>query len=356
MQSNNGPWRGFNSVVLELEIFKKIFKKITWIGSDYSLAKVDNALLAVPSDIPCIALPVIGGKSLWKKLTSIPKGLLYAYHMLKELPKADIIHVRGPNAVMFIAMLMAPFFKKKKWWFKYANNWVDPKPPLFWGIQKRLMRYYTFSVGTVNGRWDSEPNHILSFENPCLQTAEMEVNNNTKQIAPYHFLYVGRLTNAKGVEQVLEILENSKIEKLVSQLTIIGDGPLKQKIKEKATLHKKVHFLGSTEKKVVVETMKKADFLLLPTRSSEGFPKVIAEAWKEGCIPIVSDVSSIGQYVIDNETGFLWEGKLTFHEFVYSKLSERTDYSMMNEHIQNVIPRFTYEHYEQQIRERILSN
>ena len=166
MQSNNGSWRGFNSVVLELEIFQKLFKKITWIGSDYSLTKIDNALLAVPIDIPCIALPIIGGKSLRKKLTSIPNGMLYAYYMLKEIPKADIIHVRGPNAVMFITMLIAPFYKKKKWWFKYANNWVDPKPPLFWGIQKKLMRYYTFSVGTVNGLWDGEPKHIKAFNNP----------------------------------------------------------------------------------------------------------------------------------------------------------------------------------------------
>ena len=68
MQRANGSWRGFNSVVLELVVFQNIFNKITWIGSDYSLAKIDNALLQIPSDISCIALPVIGGKSVWKKL------------------------------------------------------------------------------------------------------------------------------------------------------------------------------------------------------------------------------------------------------------------------------------------------
>ena len=43
----------------------------------------------------------------------------------------------------------------------------------------------------------------------------------------------------------------------------------------------------------------------MPTTASEGFPKVIAEAMNFGCLPIVSNISSIGQYVKDGENGFL---------------------------------------------------
>ena len=38
---------------------------------------------------------------------------------------------------------------------------------------------------------------------------------------------------------------------------------------------------------------------------SEGFPKVIAEAMNFGCIPIVSDISCIRQYIINGKNGFL---------------------------------------------------
>ena len=54
----------------------------------------------------------------------------------------------------------------------------------------------------------------------------------------------------------------------------------------------------------VFDIYRNAHFLLLPSTASEGFPKVIAEGMNYGCIPIVSDVSSIGQY-INTKNGFI---------------------------------------------------
>ena len=42
---------GFNSVVLELEVFSTLFDKITWIGFDYSDLNMDESLLEIPINI-----------------------------------------------------------------------------------------------------------------------------------------------------------------------------------------------------------------------------------------------------------------------------------------------------------------
>ena len=53
-----------------------------------------------------------------------------------------------------------------------------------------------------------------------------------------------------------------------------------------------------------VHIYSKCDFIILPSKS-EGFPKVIGEAMNYGCIPIVSDVSCISQYIQNGVNGFL---------------------------------------------------
>jgi glycosyltransferase involved in cell wall biosynthesis len=45
--------------------------------------------------------------------------------------------------------------------------------------------------------------------------------------------------------------------------------------------------------------------LLLPSTASEGFPKVIAEGAAYGCIPLVSNVSSITQYIEHGQNGII---------------------------------------------------
>ena len=360
MQNSNGLWHGFNSVVLELGVFQITFDKITWIGSDYSHEKVNKALLAIPSDIRCIALPVIGGKSLWKKLISFPNGMLYAYYIFKELPKADIIHVRGPNAVMFIAMLIAPFFKKKKWWFKYATNWVNQETPFFRGIQKLLMRRYSFSIGTINGNWPHEPNHIKTFENPCITETQLSLGSSLNKdfYGPFKLVFAGRLESAKGIDLLIDSLASLPKNK-INEWVFIGDGPLKGSLKTELLCQGfNARVLGFVSPKVVHEELKEAHFLILPSRS-EGFPKVIAEAWNYGCIPISSAVGSIPHYLDDGVNGFIisklkMEGIAQTINKVLNSDPQSLD--VISKKGNNMAKRFTFEHYLQHLKESVFGD
>jgi glycosyltransferase involved in cell wall biosynthesis len=68
------------------------------------------------------------------------------------------------------------------------------------------------------------------------------------------------------------------------------------------SINVKIH--GSLSKTEVQEIYKNSQFILVPSKN-EGFPKVIGEAMNFGCVPIVSDVSCISQYVKNDYNGFL---------------------------------------------------
>ena len=95
--------------------------------------------------------------------------------------------------------------------------------------------------------------------------------------------------------------------------------------------------------------MENAHFLLLPTTASEGFPKVVAEACCFGCIPIVSDVSSISQYVHDGENGFITQcdniQENLFNQLLKALHSNSETLRQMAIAASKTSERFTFEYY-----------
>jgi glycosyltransferase involved in cell wall biosynthesis len=362
LQKRKNEFFGFNAVVLELEVFSKLFKKVIWLGSDYTSDTLDHSLLRVTQDVNVIALPIIGGKTIFAKLRSIKDGLSYIYHTLNLLPKVDVIHVRGPNAVSFLTLLVAPFFKKKIWWFKYANNWVDTNAGFTWRLQRFLLKKYKFSKVTINGKWPEDPKHILAFENPCFRQLDVTMPFQKTIKGKINFLFVGRIENEKGIKIVIDFLKgltNTERQK-IGKIQIIGDGPERKYLIDNIQSDDLVKYWGKQSKEFVVEKMRESHFLLLPTLASEGFPKVVAEAWANSCLPIVSGVSCIGQYVKDAENGYLIDQldlACSFNKQAKIALnSSNLDFQLMVSNARMNINIFTYEHYQNLVQKQILLN
>jgi hypothetical protein len=184
IQKIGSEYWGFNSVVKELDVFVKLFSEITWIGFDHSNLSPDLSLLPIKyKNVEVVLLPRSGGNTISGKFSIIRVALSYIYSIYKHSKNADLIHSRGPSSMMFFALVYSFFFKKSKWWFKYANNWNDNKSAFTWKLQKKLMLLNTASIGTINGRWPNQPTHILSFENPCIDLSpEFTIYNAFKSI------------------------------------------------------------------------------------------------------------------------------------------------------------------------------
>ena len=138
----------------------------------------------------------------------------------------------------------------------------------------------------------------------------------------------------------------------------IGDGERRgdyEKIARQNNLNCLFHgFLCKTDVNTVLA---KTHVLLLPS-DSEGFPKVVAEGANYGCVPIVSDISCLSQYVKDSIIGFVMpsldtEGLLSSINRLISVSGD--DLNQMAHSAYEMGERFTYDYYNLRIERDILS-
>lgn len=263
-------------------------------------------------NIRYVPIPPFGGNSIWKKLNIFWTALLVIRIVKSEVKEASHVQLRLPMGIGLYLLPYFAFFIKRDFilWIKYANNWIQNNPPIGYGIQRWFLKknFANCSV-TINGKWPGQQPHCITFENPCLTPDKVERGKKIVEkklyAPPFKLLFIGRLEDEKGVDRILNTL--SMIDtNLVASVDFIGDGPKRAVYENKARqLNIPMNFLGLKPQEMVHERMEDAHFLILPTTASEGFPKVVAEACCFGCIPIVSDVSSITQYIFDGKNGFI---------------------------------------------------
>lgn len=356
MYRQQGKVYAFGPVVQELEYFLQVFDAVTWIGFERPDQIDSKAYKEITSNrVKVIALKRVGGKGLVSKLKVLYQYPVMFKIILKEINRNKFIHCRAPSQPAFISMLLAFFYKKKQFWFKYAGSWVDDTS-FSYDFQRKILKKLPFhSKVTVNGSWDNQKSSVITFENPCLSHKDRDFGTQickgkTLQ-QPANYCFVGNLDSNKGADLLLEVLKNYSRKNLGS-VHIVGDGPLGSELKKyKEITDFKLIFHGFLSKEALIKIYKDCHFIILPSKS-EGFPKVIAEAMNYGCIPIVTDVSCIGQYVKDKTNGFLL--KKANRESLQNSLSEvlvlkDIDYQIMKEGNYKLAEKFTYEHYLNQI-------
>jgi glycosyltransferase involved in cell wall biosynthesis len=113
-------------------------------------------------------------------------------------------------------------------------------------------------------------------------------------------LFVGRLSQEKGIETLLRAWQSVDFP-----LRIIGDGPLRDKVRGQAS--GTIAALGRKESWQVVEEMTEALFLVMPSEWYEGFPMTLVEAFAQGLPVIASRLGAMAEIVEDGITGLLFK-------------------------------------------------
>lgn len=361
MVRKNGRVYAFGPVVRELDVFHELFRSIEWIGFDRPDLHDDPVLLPVPDYVQCFLLKRSGGHSILSKLGVLFQTPAMAWRILKSLKGNQVIHTRAPSSPAFIAAFLSILFWKKIWWHKYAGNWGEVNPPFFYGLQRQWLTKAAWSKVTINGRWPGQPAHCLSFENPCLDEEERRKGSQSLRQKDYtgvlNICFAGHLSAAKGADILLEALMRYKGQR-INALHLMGDGPLRPYWEEKKTQFSfEVVLHGQVNRAQVGKIMSECHVIMLPSQS-EGFPKVIAEGANYGCVPVVSDISSIGQYIRHGENGFLLspkrlkEGKLMED---LGPILNMTDLKPLALAAHDMASAFTFEYYLDKINREILA-
>lgn len=105
-------------------------------------------------------------------------------------------------------------------------------------------------------------------------------------------LYVGRLTAEKGVSTLLRAWNRLRDIPLL----IAGDGELRWGL-ERESCDLPVKFLGRVTPTRVIELMREAEMLVVPSECYEGFPRVVVEAFATGTPIVAANLGGLGELV-----------------------------------------------------------
>ncbi len=304
---------GWGPTIREINFLSDYFSEIIHIATLHHTSAPLSAEGYSNSNIKFVAMAPFGGPKIIDKLKILGSMFKNIKQISGYTKNADFVQLRLPTGIGAYLLPYFAWFARRdfKFWVKYAGNWAQKNPPIGYAFQRWFLKQkFAHCPVTMNGFWDDQSKHCISFENPCLTENQIEVGKKITQTKsfdiPFNLVFIGRLEEAKGVNRILEACKNMDHVR-IAKVDFIGDGKdietYKQLSKE---LSIPCHFHGGRGNEFVHECLKEAHFLLIPSTASEGFPKVIAEAACYGVIPIASDVGSIAHY-ITSDYGFIWK-------------------------------------------------
>lgn len=159
------------------------------------------------------------------------------------------------------------------------------------------------------------------------------------------FVYVGRLSEEKGIDTLIEAYRQSPFN-----LTIIGNGALRKHVQTFVKANPQVKYLGFQDNLVVQKILSSASVLLFTSKSFEGMPMTIIESLANGTAVIASALGNIPAIISHNYNGLLY--KPGDAADLATKIN---DWQLMNAETQNRFYKNAYETYQNRFTPEINS-
>lgn len=147
------------------------------------------------------------------------------------------------------------------------------------------------------------PNSVYVLPN-CVELGENAIRTNDPQVLTIG--YLGRITETKGMNELLEACKTLKTKSIPFKLKIAGaeekNKPYIDTFKD--TLGNDFEYAGIISCKAKIEFLKSIDIFVLPSYF-EGLPVSLLESMSYGAVPVVTPVGSIPEIVKDGINGLL---------------------------------------------------
>lgn len=159
-----------------------------------------------------------------------------------------------------------------------------------------------------------------------------------------HFLFIGRLSEEKGIEVLL-----NAFKELPFLLKIAGDGPLKGDVIQTAKEFCNINYIGNLTNEAVKLELCKTQALILSSVCFEGMPMTILEALSTSTPIIASNIGAMTSLIIDGYNGYHFEpGNVTNLKEVISKFNTLSEIEK-NKMGQNAFENYT-SHYAPELQ------
>jgi glycosyltransferase involved in cell wall biosynthesis len=364
-KNTDGTIVGLGSTVTEINHLIEVFDAVIHVAMLHKGIPPASALPYTSNTIKFKALPALGGPKISDKCAIVWSAASVLNVIHKAINTTDYFQFRAPTGIGVFVIPYLLLFSSKKGWFKYAGNWKQEHAPLAYNFQRWLLKNQHRKV-TINGFWDTQPLQCLSFENPCLTSEDLKKGKAIKKHKSLdgqaiNLCFVGRLEREKGLDLFIEALlslrpaEASKLK----AIHIVGHGNDLEHYRnttKSSTLNFIFHgFLSRTEVHAIYE---QSHAIVLPS-VSEGFPKVISEAMNYGCLPLVSNISSIEHYISEDVNGFLFYPITLVNVLIQIRkllnLSAESYVSMIHSREDQLL-KFTYSYYNNRVKHELLTH
>lgn len=237
----------------------------------------------------------------------------------------DLVVMPGYHRIEYWAMLMACIFVGRRRavfcdsteFDRPQSRWKDIAKQLFFkrcdGIfcyGRRSKEYLLkFGVDEVKIAYRCQA-AALPHSYDAKDVLESYQGRDGKPPAVFRFLYVGRLSIEKGLNDLLDAFLKIRAIRDDVRLDLIGAGPLREVLVARVTelnLGDAVSFLGAKGMDDIGELFLQSTALVLPSHS-EPWGLVVNESLSYGCPVVVSNVCGcVPDLVIDGVTGYSFE-------------------------------------------------
>ncbi len=347
----DGTLVGWGPTVAELNYLSQYWDELLHVACIEPYINNPSLQSYQSKNIRFAPIPSFGGTTWLRKLGVFYKAPQIIWQIVKSLKGTTHVQIRVPMGIGVYVLPLFVFFPKKFiLWVKYANNWghvSNSKGYRFqrWFLEKNFLKCKV----TINGFWPNQPQHCLSFENPCINQAQFEKGRTIQKSFDNKLkvVFAGRIEEAKGIDFIMEVLKELPQERF-EEWILIGEGPLKESLMKLCLeLSIPAKFPGFLSQLEVHKYLETADILVLPSKS-EGFPKIAAEAWNYKVIPLVSPVGSLPHYMESRKNGFMMdevsEGSF-LQAFIELLNCSSTELKDISENGYSMAHKFTFDNY-----------
>jgi glycosyltransferase involved in cell wall biosynthesis len=282
-----------------------------------------GSVLAVYKQILPNAYFYASYRSYSNKFLSFSYGILrlflFPFYLLMN-NQINIVHIHGASRGSFyrkyIYIVVSKFiFKKLVVYHVHGAEFhlfIEESSP---AVQDRIRRVFN-TVNLVVVLSDSWKSYFQSkfpqasikvLANPVQGEKFSLVREKVGNDEMVRFLFLGRLSNRKGVDLLLGACDELNQQGLQFKVSLTGDGSISeyQELIAARDLADKVEMNGWIDGDLKLEFLKSHDVLVLPSRN-EGLPVSIIEAMASSMPVIASKVGGIPELVEHGVTGFLF--------------------------------------------------
>ncbi len=305
-----------------------------------------------------------GGTGVGRKLGLAIWLIVNSRVLIREILRADAVHVPIPGDIGTLGMLLA-FLLRKPLFVRHCGNWFIQKTAAeqFW---KWFMERFAGgkNVMLVTGGATEPPSprnpnlhwifstSLTRHELETCFTRRLPLSSERRRL-----IIVCRQDREKGAGIVIKSLP--VILKYFPNITldVVGDGGALDEFKALANelqVEQQITFHGKVNHAKVLGLLQQADLFCYPTKASEGFPKVVLEALACG-LPVITTRVSVLPQLIRNGSGVLLEEATpeALSEAVINCLNGTNDYAMMSTAAVKTAQSYSLEGWREAIGERL---